>query len=359
MKKDLKIAVCVMAGGIGERFWPLSRSMRPKQLLAIAGEKTMLRETINRHASFASPEDIYIVTNGDQAVLIENEISELPKGHVIAEPCGKNTAPCVALAAALLYAEDPESVMVVVSADHHIPDVDNYRETILDAVALAERDRYLVTIGIVPRYPETGYGYIKAQDEIAVQGKTKCYTVSRFLEKPALPVAEELYKTPGVFWNAGMFVFKTADILKAFEKYMPESSRELKAIIEKAGTEEERSAIEAYYRAVPKISIDNAVMEKADNVAICAATFQWNDVGSWTSASVHWPEDGAENRLKGEVKLMDTENCIVGNYAPGVIGVIGLKDVVIVRTGDATFVCAKDKVQDVKKLLSGLDEKYR
>jgi len=359
MSKDGRIAICVMAGGIGERFWPLSRTMRPKQLLAITGERTMLRETISRHAGLSSPEDVFIITTKEQSDLIVREISELPEGNVIPEPCGRNTAPCVALGAALLYAKDPESVMVVVSSDHHIPDSESYRATIEDAIALARQEHALVTIGVVPRYPETGYGYIEGKEEISYPGKTKGMKVSRFLEKPPLKIAEELYKTPGVFWNAGMFVFRTKDILAAFERFMPESNSALKEITAKAGTAEERAAIENYYRVVEKISIDNAVMEKADNVAVLAATFQWNDVGSWTSASAHWPEDEKGNRLKGEIKLLESENCIVGNYHEGLVGVIGLSDVVVIRTGDAVLVCAKDKVQDVKKLLTDLDEKYR
>ncbi len=358
-RNDSLTAVCVMAGGIGERFWPLSRTMRPKQLLAITGEKTMLRETISRHEGIAGPENTFIVTNEAQADLIRQEINELPFGNVIAEPRGRNTAPCVALAAALLYAKAPGSVMVVVSADHHIPDPAEYRATIADAVTLARQEGALVTVGVVPRYPETGYGYIKGETEIAYPGSTKAWKVSRFLEKPPLEVAEELYKTPGFFWNAGMFVFQTKDILKAYEEFMPESWDDLKNIIAKAGTEGEREAVERYYAKVPKISIDNAVMEKASNVAVCAASFEWNDVGSWTSASAHWPEDGKANRLKGEVKLLETEDCIVGNYADGLVGVIGLKDVVVIRTGDAVLVCARDKVQDVKKLLNDLNEKYR
>ncbi|MBQ7555158.1 mannose-1-phosphate guanylyltransferase [bacterium] len=359
MSKDGRIAICVMAGGIGERFWPLSRTMRPKQLLAITGERTMLRETIARHAGLSSPEDVFIITTKEQSDLIVREISELPEGNVIPEPCGRNTAPCVALGAALLYAKDPESVMVVVSSDHHIPDSESYRATIEDAIALARQEHALVTIGVVPRYPETGYGYIEGKEEISYPGKTKGMKVSRFLEKPPLKIAEELYKTPGVFWNAGMFVFRTKDILAAFERFMPESNSALKEITAKAGTADERAAIENYYRVVEKISIDNAVMEKADNVAVLAATFQWNDVGSWTSASAHWPEDEKGNRLKGEIKLLESENCIVGNYHEGLVGVIGLSDVVVIRTGDAVLVCAKDKVQDVKKLLTDLDEKYR
>ena len=357
--KNSLVSVCVMAGGIGERFWPLSRIMRPKQLLAIIGEKTMLKETVLRHQDIASPENIYIVTTGAQADLIRKEMKELPQGNVIPEPCGRNTAPCVALAAALLYRKDPESVMVVVSADHHIPDVQAYAETIKDAVSLAVQESVLVTVGVVPRYPETGYGYIKGETEISYPGLTKAWKVSRFLEKPPLEVAEKLYKTPGFFWNAGMFVFQTKDILKAYEEFMPESWEDLKNIIAKAGTEEEREAVERYYAKVTKISIDNAVMEKASNVAVCAASFEWNDVGSWTSASAHWPKDEAGNHLKGEVKLLEAGDCIVGNYAEGLVGVIGLKDVVVIRTADATLVCARDKVQDVKKLLEGIDEKYR
>ena len=359
MSKNGRIAICVMAGGIGERFWPLSRTMRPKQLLAITGERTMLRETIARHSGLSLPEDVFIITTKEQSNLIVKEINELPDGNVIPEPCGRNTAPCVALGAALLYAKDPESVMVVVSSDHHIPDSEAYRATIEDAIALACQEHALVTIGVVPRYPETGYGYIEGKEEISYPGKTKGMKVSRCLENPPLAVAEVLYKTPGVYWNAGMFVFRTKDILAAFERFMPESNAELKEITAKAGTAEERAAIENYYRVVEKISIDNAVMEKADNVAVLAAEFQWNDVGSWTSASAHWPEDEKGNRLKGEIKLLESENCIVGNYHEGLVGVIGLRDVVVIRTGDAVLVCAKDKVQDVKKLLTGLDEKYR
>ena len=178
MSKDGRIAICVMAGGIGERFWPLSRTMRPKQLLAITGDRRMLRETIARHAGLSSPEDVFIITTKEQSDLIVREISELPEGNVIPEPCGRNTAPCVALGAALLYAKDPESVMVVVSSDHHIPDSVAYRATIEDAIALARQEHALVTIGVVPRYPETGYGYIEGKEEIRLRPSSRLLTRS-------------------------------------------------------------------------------------------------------------------------------------------------------------------------------------
>jgi mannose-1-phosphate guanylyltransferase len=244
--------------------------------------------------------------------------------------------------------------MAVIPADHCIPDEEIYARTITDAAAVAGREHALVTIGIAPRYPETGYGYIVAGEAMENDSDTVFSQVARFVEKPPRQRAEEMIADGNAFWNAGMFVFRVADMLDAFRRYLPDFYPGLKEIRDAAGSDRCTAVIERVYDTAPSISIDYAIMEKADNVIVAHGSFTWDDVGSWTAAAEHWPHDETGNAVRGETLLLDTEQCVVGNYADGMIGMIGVKDLIVVRTGDALLVCSRDRAQDVKKLVQNM-----
>ena len=351
-----KISVCIMAGGVGERFWPLSRTSCPKQLLNIVGEKPMITDTAERNFLAVPPENLYVITTRSQADAIADALPDVPRENVIAEPYGRNTAPCIGLVSALLSARDPDTILAVIPADHCIPDKELYSRTITDAARIAEREHALVTIGITPQFPETGYGYIVAGEPVESANETMFSRVDRFVEKPPRKQAEELIAEGNAFWNAGMFVFRAADMLDAFKKYLPELYSGLVSIRDAADTAACAPLIEQVYDTAPSISIDYAIMEKADSVIVAHGEFTWDDVGSWTAAAEHWPKDDCANSLRGDVLAIDSENCVVGNYTEGLVGMVGVKDLIVVRTDDAVLVCPRTMAQDVKKLVQAIKD---
>lgn len=345
-----------MAGGKGERFWPASRAARPKQLLPIAGPRTLIAETVQRNLHLAPPDHIFVVTTPDHASHIREELPELPPHNIIAEPYGKNTAPCIALITALLAARNPDAVLAVVPADHVIPDTERYAQTLRDAATIAAREHALLTIGIAPRAPETGYGYILAGEGLPATTSTAFSRAEQFIEKPPRARAEELIATGRAFWNAGMFVFRLADMLDALCRFVPEIANTLHRLVHSAGSPDEPAAIAALYDVAPATSIDYAVMEKARNVIVAHGLFAWDDVGSWAAAADHWPHDDSGNAARGDVLLIDATGCVVHNDCPGVTAVLGLHDVIVVRTGDAVLVCPKSRAQEVKEIVRRLHQ---
>jgi len=348
------LSVCIMAGGVGQRFWPRSRESNPKQLINIIGDKPLITQTAERHFDKISPEKIFVITTKSQAEDISAALESVPKENIIAEPYGRNTAPCIGLVCALLAAKDPGTVLAVVSSDHWIPDVDVYLRTICDAAEVAVQEKALVTLGISPSFPETGYGYILAGEKINFSGETVFSKVEKFVEKPDKEKAEKLIKAGNAFWNAGMFVFQVAEMLNAFQKYMPDFYKGLIKIRDAAGNGNIETVIEEVYLIAPKISIDYAIMEKAENVIVGRCDFNWDDVGSWSSVSAHWPKDKNNNVIRGNVVTVDSSNCVIENTGKGVVGLVGVDDIVVVQTGDELLVCRKDKDQDVKKLVDKL-----
>ena len=349
--------VCIMAGGKGERFWPVSRATQPKQLMNIVGTRSMIAETVVRNQQVTSLAQVYVVTTQAQAGAVAVAAPELARANIIGEPCGKNTAPCIGLICALLAARDAEAVLAVVPADHCIPDAALYAQTLRDAAAVARRERALLTIGIQPTFPETGYGYILADAPVAFAGPTRFSRVAQFVEKPPQARAEELIATGHAFWNAGMFVFRVADMLAALTTHVPAMAAGLAGVTAAARTGNEHevaAAMAALYAAAPAISIDYAVMEKATNVIVAHGAFVWDDVGSWLAVAAHWPQDAQGNATRGAVLALDSAGCVLRNDAPGIVAVLGLQDVVVVRTADAVLVCPKDRAQEVKKLVQAL-----
>lgn len=339
-----KIAV-VMAGGRGTRFWPRSRGHRPKQFLAMVGEGSLLHQTVDRLKPSFRDENIYIVTTEDLAAETRRMLPQLPARNVLVEPEGRNTAPCLALALVTIERSHPGGVMVVLSADHYIPDAATFLEDIDTAVQHAHDARDLVTFGIRPTYPETGYGYIETT------GEGRVVKVQAFREKPPREKAMEYLASGRHFWNAGMFVWTLADMRSEMLRHCPEVLAPLDAWVARGAAPE--SLAEAY-RQLPKLSIDYALMEKSPKVAVVPARFSWSDVGSWPAVVEFHQPDTEGNVVDGEAILLDSSGCAVFGGQRLIAG-SGLKDLIVVDEPDALLICRRDKAQDVKIIVERLE----
>ncbi|BDU75727.1 mannose-1-phosphate guanylyltransferase [Mesoterricola sediminis] len=338
-----KIAV-IMAGGKGTRFWPRSRAVRPKQFLAMVGERTLLNATVDRLLPSFKAEDIYIVTTEALAADTRRMLPELPAANVLVEPEGRNTAPCLALALALIEQRTPEGVMVVLSADSWIGDNDKFLADIQVAVDHAWRKRDLVTFGIRPTYPETGYGYIETEGQGPVLG------AQAFREKPNYETAVAYLESGRHFWNAGMFVWTLQDLRDELLRHCPEVLAPLDAWIADGARPD--GLAQAYGR-LPKLSIDYALMEKSERVAVVPASFRWSDVGSWPAVVEFHEADASGNMVQGDAILIESSNCAVFGGKRLVAG-SGLENLIIVDEPDALLICRRDRAQDVKTIVERL-----
>ena len=351
-----------MAGGKGERFWPKSRADMPKQLLPITGEKTMIQETVDRITSVASLDKTLIITNKVQAKEIAKQLPDIDPKRIIAEPCGRNTAPCIALAAAYISREAGEdAVMVVLPADHVIHDTHAFYKTVNDAVFKAKTDDALFTIGIVPTHPSTGYGYIHFKEEIETQaGGTRFFLVEEFTEKPYLEKAEKFISCGEYFWNSGIFVWKVKSYMDAVKKYMPDLYDGYLKICRAIDEGKDKEVIEKIYPHLPNNSIDYGIMEKVERVIVAKSQFDWDDVGSWDAVEKHFIPDSNGNVVCGNFEEFNSKNCIVSSDKLLVAGV-GLENIIIVATDDVVLVCDKSSAQDVKEIVKILKKnpKYK
>lgn len=347
----------IMAGGSGTRFWPLSRHLFPKQLLRIGGDDTLIQQTFRRVLGCARPQQIFISTNGSQADLIKVQLSawkdEL-QGNYVLEPDGRNTAPAIALAALEVLRRDPDGLMLVVPADHIVTGQKEFEAAVALASHLAVQG-YLVTFGIKPIRPETGYGYIRPDmtSLLARSGTLKGFRVGTFVEKPDAAKAARYLKAGNYFWNSGMFVWKAATILSEIKRHQPDLATAMDRIRELMASGSPREAIDAVYRNLAPVSIDHGVMELSDKAAVVPVSFGWSDVGSWGSLDEVAPKDKAGNVITGRVVDIGSRRTVV--YADRrVVATIGLEDMVVVDTPDATLVCPKTRAQDVKKVVDVL-----
>lgn len=350
--------IVILAGGSGTRFWPLSRTARPKQLISITGGPTMLQRTVERVLPL-KPKRILVVTNYLQAEETRRQIAGFRKVpiDVIAEPTARNTAPAIGLAASIIAAHDPAGVMAVLPADHYIRDEEALRTTLLGA-SHAARNGYLVTLGIMPSRPETGYGYIEADMELRGEGP---FPVRRFIEKPPLEKALEYLDAGNFFWNSGMFIWRADVILAEIGTHMPELSKALGTICF-AGDPWElcdiEGHIEAVYGSVASESIDYGVMEKSERVQVLPVEMGWSDVGSWSALPevIEPDQDGTVCvKAPGHVAI-DSNGCII--YGGGrIVATVGVSDLIVVSTADAVLVCSRDRAQDVKKVVDELKRK--
>lgn len=345
----------ILAGGTGTRLWPRSRTALPKQLLALTGGDTMMQATVKRILPLVSLEHIFIATNREYGPLIKDQLPDLPAANIIEEPSGKNTAPCIGLAAAHMRQLDPNEVMASLHADHFIANEEGFRQALLAGAEMA-KDGYLVTLGITPDKPETGYGYIQRGPELGRHNGHAVYEVAQFLEKPDLATAEKFVASGEYYWNSGIFVWQLSTLLEAFSQHMPEFFGQLGQMEQALAAGQ---AIDAIWQQIRSESIDVGIMERANKVAVVPMDIGWNDVGSW--AAIHEINNKDENdnvALGAEHLAFDTKGTLIeGNGR--FIATIGLEDIVIIDSDDALLVCAKDKVQDIKKVVEWLKENKR
>ena len=347
----MKKTALIMAGGRGERFWPKSRKNLPKQFLSLTDDgKTMIQLTVERILPLVDMQDIYIATNRDYKKLVREQLPEIPEENILCEPVGRNTAPCIGLGAVHISRKYDDAVMLVLPSDHLIKYNTIFLNTLSDAAEVAEQGENLVTLGITPDYPETGYGYIKFNPN---QTMKRAFAVDRFVEKPDLETAKEYLATEQYLWNSGMFIWKVSTILHNMEKYLPETYAGLQRIQNAIATEDERSVLEQEFEAFHSESIDYGIMEKAQNIYILSGSFGWGDVGSWLAVERIRQSNEFGNVITGNAVTVDTKNTIIEGDKK-LIATVGIEDLIIVDTEDALLICEKDSAGNIKKVLENL-----
>ena len=358
----------IMAGGVGSRFWPSSRRAHPKQFLDVFGEASMIQSTFARLQPLVPAENVFVVTNTDYAAQTREHLPAVPHGNVLAEPVARNTAPCVALAAARLLALDPDATMLVLPADHVITNVARFHAVLHAAVAAAQGpeangERPLVTLGIRPTHPETGYGYLQydadgddgSEPDTGPGRRTpRAHRVLTFAEKPDLATAERFLDAGDFLWNSGMFVWRADAILAALDEHLPAVYALFAPLGAAFGTDGEADAVADAYERSPKISIDYGVMERARNVLVVPGAFGWSDVGDWRAVHDLADKDEAGNRAEGNVILQDTARSFARASDGRLVVLVGMRDAVVVDTGDAVLVCHREKAQQVKDVVDFL-----
>jgi mannose-1-phosphate guanylyltransferase len=349
----MNITAVIMAGGKGERFWPKSRTNLPKQFLNISGNKSMIQQTIIRLELLIPITQIFIVTNELYAELIKAQIPNLPIENVIIEPIGRNTAPCVGLASIIIEERFPDSTMIVLPSDHIIENDMGFIQILKTAVEVANKDNNLVTLGISPTYPETGYGYIESSKKTEVINDLEVYQVSKFVEKPDSVIAQGYLNAGNYYWNSGIFVWKISVIRSYIKELMPEMHDVLETM--KLGFKHglPKEVIQNEFHKMPDQSIDYGIMEKVSNIFVIPCVFGWDDVGSWTALERINDRDDNGNVIRGNILNLDTKRCIIESNGK-LIATLGVEDLIIVDTEDVILICAKDKAQEVKSLIKEL-----
>ncbi len=353
--------IVLMAGGIGSRFWPRSRSSKPKQLLNIFGQRSMLQMTYERIKHLTDPEKILVITNRDLTEGITGQLPDLPKENIIGEPFGKNTAPCIGIACAIMKKREKEGsneVMVVLPADHLIQDEQKFYDVLQTAVGYASRNAYLLTIGIVPKYPETGYGYIQRDDTILSENHKTIYKVKTFAEKPNRDTAERFIKSGDFLWNSGMFVWNMDTIMSELEEHLPDLADGVFKIMENVDTENMDESIVDVYSRIKSVSIDYGILEVSGKVGVIEGDFNWNDVGSWEAVHNIQEKDKDNNFINTEkyVTIDAKDNYLYSSQGKMIVA-MDVEGMVLVETEDAILLCKKDESQKVKNVVDILRAK--
>lgn len=348
----------ILAGGSGTRFWPLSRKSRPKQLLALEGERTLLRDTVERLRPLVPPEAVWICTTRALAEAVRSDLPEVPPGQILLEPVGRNTAPAIGWSIRSMPEEARRGAVAVLPADHRVGDPAAFRDVLGRAARAVEEGDRVMTLGVTPRWAETGYGYLElgppvsAADSAGLEGLRR---VRRFVEKPTLEDAERFVRSGEYLWNAGIFVFRGTTFLDVLARLQPDLARGLEEIAAEPGR------VDEIYPRLPADSIDYAVMEKLDDISTLPLDCGWSDLGSWSALDEVLPRDGAGNSGRGDTLAVDASGNLLFSDSgdPGLIAVLGVKDLVVVRTGDAVLVMPKERAQEVRKIVAELGTRGR
>lgn len=346
----------IMAGGVGTRLWPLSRRNRPKQSLKLVGERTMFEHAVDRIAPLFQPEHIFVVTGAEHVDSLMEQAPELPPQNFIVEPEGRGTAPCIGLGAIHLRRQDEEAIMAVLTADHFIADVERFRQVLVAAGQVAA-EGHLVTLGIKPSYPSTGYGYIKQGESLGLVEGFPVFRAQRFTEKPSPETAMHMVESGEYSWNSGMFIWRVDRILEEFQRQMPDFYVQLVEVEAALGNSGYEPTLKRVWPRVDKQTIDYGVMEGAEDVCVIPVDIGWSDVGSWASLSQLLPTDEEGNIVVGPYLGIDTHDTLVfGSTGERLIATIGLEGMVIVDTEDALLVCPREREQQVREIVRRLDE---
>lgn len=352
--------IVIMAGGRGTRFWPRSRDRKPKHLLDILSERTIIQETVDRLLPLVPPERILVVTGRTHAAELARQLPDIPAENILIEPMGRNTAPCIGLAAHYIRRlqklhPSEDEIMAVLPADHLITDATRFLEVLRAAAEAAAPGRNLVTIGIAPTAPETGYGYLELGEEEGTARGEKVWQVRSVREKPDRETAQAFLAEGCYVWNSGMFVWTASAIIDAIGQWLPDLAGGLTRIDTALGTDRENAVLEDVYPGLPSISVDYGVMEKADNVLVLRGDFGWSDVGSWDALWEVSPKDPLGNVLKGSVAVTGTRNSLVV-ARDRLVALAGVEDLIVVDTEDALLVCRRGDSQRVKELVDLLEK---
>ena len=348
----------IMAGGAGTRFWPASRVDCPKQLLKLAGDRSMIQSTVDRVLQFSEADKILIVTNQRLVTQIREQLSELPASSIVGEPCKRDTAPCIALAGLWTMRSDPDATMVVMPADHLISTDQQFKQAIEAAVEMVDEDpERIITFGIKPTYPAEVFGYIERDDERNGTHETKKYRVKRFREKPDRTTAKQFLDSGSFYWNSGIFIWKSKTIIDALRKHQPEMMDHMDRVAAHFDLQDFDSVFEKEFSAINGISIDYAVMEKYPNTWVIEAPFTWDDVGNWTALSNLLGSDEVGNTVAAKHVSIDSTNCIIRAEDGHLVATLGVEDLIVVQTGDATLVARRNRESEVKKIVEQLQSK--
>ena len=353
-----KVFTTIMAGGAGTRFWPASRQLSPKQLLKLSGDRSMLQSTVDRLAGFCPPENLFILTNQKLVDAISKQLPEVPVNCIVGEPAKRDTAPCVALAAALIAAKDPEAIMIVMPSDHVISPDDVFQNALADAAKLVDEDpSRFVTFGIKPNYPAEVFGYIECGSQAIENASFPSFVVEKFREKPDAATAKQFLDAGTFYWNAGIFVWKAKTILAAIEKFEPGIADHISKIADAIGTDNYDQILHDEFCAIEGTSIDYAVMERYDNVCVVEAPFKWDDLGNWTALPSVRGTDEDGNTFDAKHINIGSKNCIAYSESDHLIVTVGLEDCIVVHTDDATLIANRKDESAIKQIVRELQNR--
>lgn len=340
-----------MAGGVGSRFWPMSTAERPKQFIDVLGVgKTLLQLTVERFGSMVQPENIWVVTNEKYADIVAEQLPDMPLGNILREPCRRNTAPCIAYVSWRIKSKDPKANIVVTPSDHVVTNVQEFQRIVSECLSFTEDSDAIVTLGIKPTRPETGYGYIQADLSSPSLRNKGVFRVDSFREKPDMQTAEQYIKKNNYYWNSGLFIWNVSTIVNAFRVYQPRMAKLFEGMLPVYGTPEEQDILNEQFPKCENISVDYAIMEKAEEIFVCPADFGWSDLGTWGSLLLQSHKDLYGNALIGsDISIYESHNCIIHTTQERKVVVQGLEGFIVAENDDTLLICKLSEEQRIKQ----------